>query len=52
MFSSEKALAHENELDKALETALVKVQAGYVRLHVSVELVQSLVRKVKIRLFQ
>ena len=39
-----KALARENELDKALEPVLVKVQAGCVRLHTSVELVKSLVR--------
>ncbi|XP_067027657.1 uncharacterized protein [Acropora muricata] len=39
-----RALARENELDKALEAVLVKAQAGCVRLHANVELVQSLVR--------
>ena len=31
-------------MDKALEAAIVKAQAGCVRLHASVELVKSLVR--------
>ncbi|XP_074626437.1 uncharacterized protein LOC141884536 [Acropora palmata] len=39
-----KAIARENELDKAPEAVLVKAQAGCVRQHANVELVRSLVR--------